>query len=222
MDSSEKIVRCLDRQLNQYKQPVTELSKTDENDFIISNAIMFDWDEISKLYDGDDSSSVDAIYCFIEDNTLTLYFFEFKNFNLHDPFFDAKKQLEYLINDLDACVFNCCYPEEMRKLKKKLISKKVISLKTKPMESLILLHNVLNEAGISSEEIISVKKEYYVVSTTPSSGNKANWHRRGRNREIFGFIDKIKPFPFINVDHLNKETFSSLIDELQTKNQINT
>ena len=106
--------------------------------------------------------------------------------------------------------------------KKKLISKKVISLKTKPMESLILLHNVLNEAGISSEEIISVKKEYYVVSTTPSSGNKANWHRRGRNREIFGFIDKIKPFPFINVDHLNKETFSSLIDELQTKNQINT
>ena len=72
------------------------------------------------------------------------------------------------------------------------------------------------------KEIVSIKKEYYVVSKTPQSGNKHNWHRKGRNREIFGFIDKIKPFPFIEVDHLNKETFLSLIEELQIKNEINT
>lgn len=222
MNTPEKIVECLNKQLNNYKQSVTQLSKTNKNDFIINDTIMFNWDDISKLYDGDDSSSVDAIYCHIQDNTLTLYFFEFKNLNLYDSFFDAKKKLEDIINDLEKCVFCCCYPKEIRKVKKNLTSKKVISLKTKPVESLILLHNILNEAGISSEEIVSIKKEYYVVSKTPQSGNKHNWHRKGRNREIFGFIDKIKPFPFIEVDHLNKETFLSLIEELQINNEINT
>ena len=63
MNTTEKIVNSLDDKLSKYKQPVTILSKTDDNEFIIEDAQMFDWDEISKLYsDGDESSSVDAIY----------------------------------------------------------------------------------------------------------------------------------------------------------------
>ena len=49
MNTTEKIVDCIDDKLNKYKQPVTILSKTDENEFIIENTQMFDWDEISKL-----------------------------------------------------------------------------------------------------------------------------------------------------------------------------
>ena len=62
MNTTEKIVKCLNDELNEYKQPVTILSNTDENNFIIDDTIMLDWDGISKCYgDGDESSSVDAI-----------------------------------------------------------------------------------------------------------------------------------------------------------------
>lgn len=216
MNPAEKIVKCLDEKFIDYKQPVTELSKTDVNEFIVNDTEMFDWDKISKAYGyGDESSSVDAIYCSVQNNELTMYFFEFKNHNLHDPFFDAKKRLEYYLNELEKCMFGCYYPKEMRKLKKKLTSKKIISLKTKPIESLILLHTILNNSNIPSEEIVSVKKEYYIVSKTPMTGNKNNWHRKGRNKEIFGFIDKIKPFPFIEIEHLNEKTFLSLIETIK-------
>ena len=33
------------------------------------------------------------------------------------------------LNELEKCMFGCYYPKEMRKLKKKLTSKKIISLK---------------------------------------------------------------------------------------------
>ena len=223
MNTTEKIVDCIDDKLNKYKQPVTILSKTDENEFIIENTQMFDWDEISKLYsDGDESSSVDAIYFSLKNNKLTIYLFEFKNLSLFDKFFDARKQLDEYINDLDKCVFCCCYPKEMRKVKSKLVSKKVVSLKTKPIESLILLHEILNDYGISSEEIVKIRKEYYIVSKTPiNKNNRSNWNRKGRSREIFGFIDKIKPFPFIEVDHLNEKTFLSLIKNLKGNNRGN-
>ncbi|HII08413.1 MAG TPA: hypothetical protein HA355_02360 [Methanosphaera sp.] len=158
----------------------------------------------------------------MKNNKLTIYLFEFKNFSLFDKFFDARKQLDEYINDLDKCVFCCCYPKEMRKVKSKLVSKKVVSLKTKPIESLILLHEILKDYGISSEEIVKIRKEYYIVSKTPiNKNNRSNWHRKGRSREIFGFIDKIKPFPFIEVDHLNEKTFLSLIKNLKGNNRGN-
>lgn len=217
MNTTNKIIKCLDEKFSDYKQPVTVLSRTGAgNDFIEHDVKMFDWDEISKLYDGDESSSVDGIYFSLENDALTIYLFEFKNLNLYDNFFDAKKQLEEYIKDMEACVFCCCYPKQMRKVKKKLVSKKVISLKTKPLESLILLHNILNEFGISSDEIVKIKKEYYVVSKTPGNGSKKNWHRKGRNGELFGFIDKIRPFPFTKVDHLTEKTFISMINELNS------
>ena len=89
-------------------------------------------------------------------------------------FFDARKQLNGIINNLKEIESCCEYAKKIRKLKKKLISKKIISLKTKPIESLILLHKVLKENGISSEEMIGIRKEYYIVSKTPISGNKSN------------------------------------------------
>ena len=218
MNTTNKIIECLDNEFGEYKQPVTIISRTDaENEFIKHDAKMYDWDEISKLYgDGNDSSSVDGIYLCLKNGVLRIYLFEFKNLNLYEKFFDAKKQLEECINDLERCVFCCCYPKQLRRIKKKLVSKKVISLKTKPLESLILLHNILNEFGISSEEIVKIEKEYYVVSKTPSNGNKKNWHRKGRNGELFGFIDKIRPVPFSKVDHLTENTFLSMMDELNS------
>lgn len=218
MNTTNKIIKCLDEKFSEYKQPVTILSKTDAgNEFIKHDAEMFNWDEISKLYgDDNNSSSVDGIYLSLKNGVLRIYLFEFKNLNLYDNFFDAKKQLEECINDLEGCIFCCCYPKQLRKIKKNLYSKKVISLKTKPLESLILLHNILNEFGISSEEIVKIEKEYYVVSKTPRIGNKKNWHRKGRNGELFGFIDKIHPFPFSKVDHLTENTFLSMINELNS------
>ena len=95
MNTTNKIIECLDEKFSEYKQPVTILSRTDAgNDFIKHDAKMFDWDEISKLYDGDETSSVDGIYLSLKNDTLTMYLFEFKNLNLYDNFFDAKKQLE--------------------------------------------------------------------------------------------------------------------------------
>lgn len=221
MNTTEKIVKCLNDKLKEYKKPVTILSKTNDNTFIIDDTIMLDWDGISELYgDGDESSSVDAIYCFVDDNELTLYLFEFKNLNLHDPYFDAKKQLNQIVSDLRKSESCQEFGEEIKKIKKNLVSKKIISLKTKPIESLILLHKILNDNGISSEEIVTIRKEYYVVSTTPISGNKSNWHRRGRNKEIFGFIDKIKPFPFTEINHLSEKSYFAFINTLNIKNTI--
>ena len=192
MNTTEKIIKCLEDKLSDYKQPVTILSKTGQNEFIISNTVMFDWDNIAKQYIGEDPSSVDAIYCFLENKELTIYLFEFKNLNLHDPFFDAKKQLNSFLKDLEKYECVNVDQKQIREMKKNLVSKKIISLKTKPIESLILLHNLLNDEGISSEDIVSIKKEYYIISKTPISGNKSNWHRRGRNKEIFGFILNVK------------------------------
>lgn len=221
MNTTEKIVKCLNDKLKEYKKPVTILSKTNDNTFIIDDTIMLDWDEISELYgEGDESSSVDAIYCFVDDNELTLYLFEFKNQNLHDPYFDAKKQLNQIVSDLRKSESCQEFGEEIKKIKKNLVSKKIISLKTKPIESLILLHKILNDNGISSEEIVMIRKEYYVVSTTPISGNKSNWHRRGRNKEIFGFIDKIKPFPFTEINHISEKSYFAFINTLKIKNTI--
>lgn len=221
MNTTEKIVKCLNDNLKEHKQPVTILSKTDENDFIIDDTIMLDLDKISKLYgEGDESSSVDAVYCFCENDELTLYLFEFKNQNLHNPHFDAKKELNNIVIDLKKSESCCEYGKRIKDIKKNLVSKKIISLKTKPIESLILLHEILNDNGIASEEIVTIRKEYYVVSRTPMSGNPSNWHRRGRNKEIFGFIDKISPFPFTEIDHLSEESYCAFINSLEMRNTL--
>ena len=50
MNTTGKIIKCLNEELGNYKQPVTELSKTDaENIFIIDDTLMFDWDEVSSF-----------------------------------------------------------------------------------------------------------------------------------------------------------------------------
>lgn len=212
--NTTEIIECVEDKLSDYKQSVTKLSKTDENEFIVDDTEMFDWDRVSEIYGKNNPQSVDAIYFSLKNNVLTVYLFEFKNISLYDKFFDAKKQLEDCINNLERCDFCSNYTGQIRKIKKNLVSKKVISLKTKPLESLILLHNIFNDFGISSEEIVKFRKEYYVVSKTPLGGNKSNWHRRGRNRELFGFIDDMCPFPFSQINHLSEKTFLSLVGEL--------
>ena len=92
---SIKFVQCLDEKYGDFRQSITLLSKTDASEFIVDDMKMFDWDEISKLSEGDDLSSVDAIYLSMKKSKLTIYLFEFKK----DNFFNAKKQLENYIND---------------------------------------------------------------------------------------------------------------------------
>jgi len=218
MANPKHILNCLNNELNEYKKSVTALSKTDSgNLYITDDTLMFDWDSIAESYGFDKSSSVDAIYCSFENGELTLYFFEFKKHDLYDKYFDAKKQLEDYINDLEKCIFCFGYSQKVKKIKKKLVSKQIISLKTKPIESLILLYDILNKLGIKPEEIINIRKEYYILSKTPIKGNLANFHRKGRSKEIFGFIDKIKPFPFAEVQPINEITFLSLINNLKNK-----
>ena len=216
MNTTGKIIKCLNEELGNYKQPVTELSKTDaENIFIIDDTLMFDWDEVSKFYSGNKSSSVDAIYYSFKNNELTLYFFEFKNLDLYDEFFDAKKGLEKYIIKNDEDIECKKYTKQIRKFKKKLISKKIVSLQTKPIESLILLHNILQNLGISPEEIVSIRKEGYIVSKTEIKGNFSNFHMNSRTGELFGFADVITPFPFVNAEPIDEDTFISLIEDLK-------
>ena len=126
MNSQEKIVNCLNNVFSNYKKSVQELSKTDDgNDYIIDDTQMFDWDTIAKSPIGNNSSSVDAIHYYFKENGLELYFFEFKNYNLYDNFFDAKKELTEYLNEIsnnDESIKE--YVKNIRKLKKKLISKK--------------------------------------------------------------------------------------------------
>lgn len=83
---------------------------------------------------------------------------------------------------------------------------------------MILLHNILHERGIPPEEIITIRKEYYIVSNTEIKGNKSNFHRKDRTGELFGFIEKITPFPFVNVEPIDKNTFISLVENLEKNN----
>lgn len=211
MGSQENIVDCLNEVFSDYRKSVTELSRTDEgNNYIIDDIQMFDWDSIAKSSIGNNSSSVDAIHCSFKENELELYFFEFKKLNLYDIFFDAKKELTLYLDQIDNDDFYE-HVKYIRKLKKKLISKKLVSLKTKPVESLFLLHQILNNEGIDHEDLIKVKKKYYIVSKTVINKNRNNIHLKGRSAEIFGFINKIKPFPFIEVEPINEKTFFTII-----------
>lgn len=216
MTTPTKITECLEETLKEYKKPVTQLSKTSEkNDYITNETHMFDWDNISKEYDSIEYSSVDAIYCSLKGDKLILYFFEFKKHSLYDEYFDAKKQLSKCIEEMELDGSCSRYIEQLKDIKKGLYSKKINSLKMKPLESLILLYKILDDNGIKPEDLINIEKEYYIVSETPIPGNKSNFHRKGRSKEIFSFIDIIKPYPFINVEPINKTTFVSLINNLE-------
>ena len=52
------------------------------------------------------------------------------------------------------------------------------------------------------------------MSKTPITKTKSNSHRKGRYNELFGFIDKIYPFPFANVEPINQKVFMKLINNL--------
>lgn len=85
---------------------------------------------------------------------------------------------------------------------------------------MILLHNLLNKNGISSEDIINIKKEYYVVSLTQISTNKTNSHRKIKQKDIFEFMNKIVPFPFEKSEPMTPETFIRTITRLEEKQNL--
>lgn len=223
----QKVLNCLYDKFDFCKRSVTDLSKTDEREFIVSDIQMYGGDELNKSQNSEDLQTVDAIYPIFDENGLTLYFFEFKKYDFLDEFFDAKIPLKRYIKEMESCIYDCRYSKCLKKIQKKLISKKVISLKLKPLESLILLNNLLSEYGVSSEDLVKINKEYYIVSLTNipenfNNPNKDNSRRKGRLKEIFDFRNKISPFPFSNVEPLNEQSFISMIEELEEKNIFNS
>lgn len=135
---------------------------------------------------------------------------------MYDKYFDDKKQLNECINDMEKEGICNEYVKRLRDIKNGLSSKKINSLKTKPLETLILFYKILYKNGIKPEELINMKKEYYIISKTPIKGNKSNFHKKGRSKEIFGFIDIIKDIPFSKVQPINETAFISLIKTLES------
>lgn len=198
---------------------VTELSKSDNNYFIESSVQMLGWDKVNKLINKEDYQSVDAIYPFMGDKGLTLYLFEFKNRDLLDGF-DDKILFNECINNMKHCEHNCKYTDSLKKIKKEMVSKNILSLKLKPVETLILLNQILNDNGFSYEDIVKITKEYYVVSLTNVPNdfkrpNKSNNRRKGKLTEIFEFRNKLSPFPFINIEPINDIEFRNLVNQLE-------
>ena len=77
------------------------------------------------------------------------------NLSKFDNYFDERKNFEKIIEELE----NDNIPKEY--------IKKVISLKLKPLESLITLHSLAKNNNISIERFINTKKKYYIISKTP-------------------------------------------------------
>lgn len=115
MNSQKTIAEKIESTLCKHKKTVTKLSKTDENYFIKNPTLMYDWDTLTKLNTEDVHQSVDAIYLHVENEDVRLYFFEFKQLDLKDNFFDARKQLTETMNNMKQCVWCCGYPNEIKK-----------------------------------------------------------------------------------------------------------
>ncbi len=129
MESQKTIVEQMECLFSNHKETVTKISRTDENDFIENDTLMYDWDNITSLNKDlyGDRQSVDGIYLHVEEDDVRLYFFEFKNLDLNDKFFDRRKELKEIITNMEQCIWCCGYPKEIKKIKGKLVPKKVIS-----------------------------------------------------------------------------------------------
>ena len=210
-----ELIEVFDELYEKYKNSITNISKTENNNFIIFDINLIDFDDVAKDYatksNMPELSSVDAIDYKIVNNKLILYFYEFKKIDLLDRNILAKNRLNDLF--LEMKTFNDVpYVDELKDIKKGLLNKILVSLKIKPIESLFLLHRL-----IENKELIDIEKHYYIVSQTPISfsyplySNKSNSRRKRRSKEIFDFIDKLSPFPFKQTGAIKEKMFLELV-----------
>ena len=77
-----ELIEVFDELYEKYKNSITNISKTENNNFIISDINLIDFDDVAKDYatksNMPELSSVDAIDYKIVNNKLILYFYEFK------------------------------------------------------------------------------------------------------------------------------------------------
>ena len=211
------LIDFFDDLYEKYGDSITNISKTENNDFIKSDINLISFDDVAKDFAIKNKvpqlTSVDAIDYKIVNDKLVLYFYEFKKMNLLERNILPKNKLSNAISEMKTCENNdCFYVDELKNIKKGLIDKILVSLKIKPIESLFLLFRLLD-----NNELINVEKHYYIVSQTPISfsyplyNNKSNSRRKGRSKEIFDFIDKLSPFPFNQTSSITENMFLELV-----------
>ena len=208
-----------------YSDSITNISKTGEGNYFIENDTqMICVDKLSKDFAEDNSneelSSVDGLYYVENDSKLILYFFEFKKMNFFAKDLLATEKLNNVIKNIENCSLSedCEYEylSDLKKIKKDIYNKILVQLKIKPLETLILLHNLYEKENGEPEDIVNIEKHYYLVSQTPNehspyTKNKSKTRRKGKSKEIFDFLNKLYPFPFKQTKAIPEKSFLKII-----------
>lgn len=226
MKENEKNVLKFLKDLNRdYSDSITNISKTGENNnFVENEKTMISLDDVAKDFSkenfNEELSSVDGLYHKIKEDRLILYFFEFKKMDFIADNLLAKEKLKEIIEKIENCSLNedCEYDyiNELKKIKKNIYNKLPIQLKIKPLESLIILHNLYEKEDGKHEDIVNIEKHYYIVSQTPNehspyTKNKSKTRRKGKSKEIFDFLNKLYPFPFKQTKSIPEKSFLEII-----------
>lgn len=207
----EKYKSFLDKLKDKYGKTVTEISKSSSKDYIKNDTVMISGDDLKNPFMNIEMQSVDAIHYYIENGNLIILFFEFKNLNLFDKNFYATDKLNNTLQSMKEFEELDFFVDEIKSYKRNLSDKKLMSLKSKPLETLIILQNLYQE---SKTTVVNIEKHYYLVSQTPLGDlfkNKSNYSIGKRTNQIFGFKYKLEPYPFKKVQPINKNEFLDLI-----------
>ena len=225
-ENEKKFLNFLEELSSNYSDSLSNISKTGENNsFIVNEKEMISLDDVAKDYAKEnlieELSSVDGLYYKIKDDKLIIYLFEFKKMDFFTKQL-AKERLKILIEKIESGSLNenCEYEiiSELKEIKNEVYNKLPIQLKNKPIESLLLLHNLYENKNGEHKDIVDIEKHYYVVSETssefaPFTKNKSKNRKKGKSKEIFDFLDKIHPFPFKQTKGINYKSFFELILE---------
>ena len=211
MSNNQKFINELNVLKKQYNGTITELSKSNNETFIIDNTLLFSGDKFKSYFENIEYASVDAIDYYLCKNKLIINFFEFKNMDLDNEDNSIKTDLIELTKYLEKCDYGCDFYNSFSELCTKLPNDKILQLKIKGLETLIMLYSYFKDFHY---ELFNSEKRYYVVSQVstsyPKSPNKSN-RRKGDLRKRYDPLLKIQPFPFVNVQSINVLTFKKIV-----------
>lgn len=222
----EEFLEFLEFLKKEYSKSLTELSKTNKENFIDDNTLMISGDDLAEKYKPDKGftwSSVDAIYFTTRNDKLTLYFFEFKKiYPEAEEMFYPERMLKKHLKKQESCE----HKEELEKLPK-LTGKIKNSLKIKPLGSLIILYTAYKEyckhstkhskeySNHSREVISSITKKYCVVLDEKSQNMVHIREKRKFNSYELDFKKKLSPYPFCKTESFVKTQFSNLLEKIK-------
>lgn len=212
MSKDKELIKFFENLDNKFYDDVTTLSKTNsENIFINDDTKMISGDKLAKELDGDNYASVDAIDLSFESSELKIYFIEFKKKDYSKDDIFPKDKLKTCIDNMKECQLDCEYVHDLQILKDDLKNKELVLLKTKPLETIIILYHYFkryNKQNCFNYFLTQVKKYYFIVSETKQSHSKNRSHEHLNNRkQNFSFLDKMKPFPFFCAEHINESVY---------------